>query len=118
MTYDEQLGLVERGTPGHRASAQVMDVDAEIRALHRIMSRPPYDMEGARNRLAWVWLYGESASDARRESWRGYVIAHSTDRTAMTMYRVDGNPIHMQAHVTLPTPAQMLNVNVTIGGDE
>ena len=33
MEFDEQHGLVERGTAGHRASAEVADVAAEVAAL-------------------------------------------------------------------------------------
>jgi hypothetical protein len=67
MEFDPKFGLVERGTAGHRASAEVANVDAEIRAMHRIMSRPPYDMDLAARRYATVWLYGDKARDVRGE---------------------------------------------------
>ena len=40
MTFDEQHGWVERGTRGHHASAQGVDVDAEVAALDRMHARP------------------------------------------------------------------------------
>ena len=43
MEFDPKLGLVERGTAGHRASAEVVDVETEVDALDRIHARPPYE---------------------------------------------------------------------------
>lgn len=43
MTFDEQHGWVERGTRGHHASAQGVDVDAEVAALDRIHASLPYE---------------------------------------------------------------------------
>lgn len=39
MDFDERFGWVERGTKGHRASAQVMDLEREIATLDRIFAR-------------------------------------------------------------------------------
>lgn len=44
-----------------------MTLQDEIKALDRIKASPPYSMEDAQRRLAWVWLNGETAKDARRE---------------------------------------------------
>lgn len=43
MEFDPRFGLVERGTAGHRASAEVVDVDAEVDALDRIHASLPYE---------------------------------------------------------------------------
>lgn len=44
-----------------------MTLRDEIKALDRIKASPPYSMEDAQRRLAWVWLNGETAKDVRRE---------------------------------------------------
>lgn len=112
MIYDERHGWVERGTPGHRASAQVVDVDAEIRAMHRIISRPPYDMDLAARRYAQVWVFGETARHVR-----GCDVVQGVSRQGATMYAVEGDTLHIVHNVHLPSPAQTISVNVTIGGE-
>ena len=118
MIYDERFGWVDRGTPGHRASAQVVDVDAEILALRRIKARPAYDMDGAHERLSWVWLYNESAKDARRERDQylaGFDVGQG-GTTTFTTYAVEGDTLRIVHSVQLPVRAQTINVNVTVGG--
>lgn len=44
-----------------------MTLEEEIAVLDRLKASPPYSMEDAQRRLAWVWLYGETAKSARRE---------------------------------------------------
>jgi hypothetical protein len=41
--FDPQHGPAERGTAGHRASAEVADVAAEVAALDRIHASLPYE---------------------------------------------------------------------------
>lgn len=65
QTFDPQHGLVELGTPGVHSGAVVVDLDAEIAALDRIMASPIYDIEEAQTRCASVWLYGITAREAR-----------------------------------------------------
>lgn len=36
IEWDDDLGLVDRGTPGHHASAEVDSLGAEVAALDRI----------------------------------------------------------------------------------
>lgn len=43
MEFDPEYGLVERGTAGHRASAQVVDVAAEIAALRELAAQSYHD---------------------------------------------------------------------------
>ena len=53
MELDEQLGWVERGTPGVRASAQIEHLYFEIDALYRLHLRAN-DFGG--HRALWEWV--------------------------------------------------------------
>ena len=75
MEFDPEFGLVERGTAGHRASAQVVDLDAEIAALDRIHTAPPtIDPKWLRSELAFGTTPREAMAQgainrARRIQW-------------------------------------------------
>lgn len=69
MEFDPEYGMVERGTEGHRASAQVVDLDAEIAALDRVKASPEYSLELARRRYDNVKIWqGELPARRRRHA--------------------------------------------------
>jgi hypothetical protein len=126
MEFDEQFGMVERGTFGVRASAQGDDVDAEVAALDRIHARPLYDLLDAKWRRNEVTLWGSTAQQMRAATMRRAAPAHPNDpaiaravarRALRTRYRVEGDTLHIVQAVTLPVRAQTVTVNVTIGGE-
>jgi hypothetical protein len=140
MTYDEQHGPVERGTAGHRASAEVADVAAEVAALDRIHAAPPtIDPTWLRSELAFgttpreamaqgainrarnlevARRHAAAARDAIRNArlYAGFDVGQGGG-TAMTTYRVDGDTLRIVQAVTLPVRAQTVNVTLTIGGE-
>lgn len=100
MEFDLKFGLVERGTTGHRASAEVADVDAEVDALDRIGPRELYmthlrgeDREWAvrimagdtvarqERRRRWMWLASRSEDFVMQDRELAlYCIALKKDR--------------------------------------
>ncbi len=60
MTFDEQHGWVERGTPGVHSGAVVRDVEAECQALARLAYRA--DSFGSQSAL-WDWLCTAAGSE-------------------------------------------------------
>ncbi len=135
MTFDEQHGWVERGTAGHRASAEVADVAAEVAALDRTKARPVMALGWATRQLPfgvtpgemlrYKRAYGVHATGAvpRPPQQTDLIIARARirhgrrhGRVAET-YRVDGDTLHIVQPVTIPTRAQTVTVNATIGGE-
>lgn len=135
MEFDPQHGLVERGTRGHHASAQGVDVDAEIAALDRIHARPPTldpkwlrselafgttareaMAQGARNRARQIQWTRESMAAVLRDAHFqvGFDVGQD-GATAMTTYAVEGDTLRIVHNVQLPARAQTVNVTMTIG---
>lgn len=135
MDFDPQHGPVERGTRGHHASAQGVDVDAEVAALDRIHAHPVMGLGWATQQLPFGATPGEmlrykqahgvhATGCAPRPPQRtDLIIARARirhgrrhGRVAET-FRIEGNTVHLMYAVTLPTPAQTVNVTMTIGGE-
>lgn len=147
MDFDPQHGLVERGTRGHHASAQGVDVDAEIAALDRIHAHPTHDASYVKWRRREVEWWGSTVSELRaladarpprparpadrnnpeiaraiqRRSLRARVYAGfdvgQGSTTAMTTYRVEGDTLRIVHTAMVPARVQTVNVTMTIGGE-
>lgn len=137
MDFDPQHGPVERGTRGHHASAQGVDVDAEVAALDRIHARPstldPQWLrselafgttaqeamaQGARNRARQIQWARESRAAVLRvaQTYAGFDVGQDS-ATAMTTYAVEGDTLSIVHTARMPTPAQIVDVTMTIGGE-
>lgn len=137
MEFDPEYGMVERGTAGHRASAQVVDVAAEIAALDRIMASPPTldpdwlrselafgttareaMAQGARNRARQIQWTRESRAAVLREArlYAGFDVGQD-GATVMTTYRVEGDTLRIVHTAMLPARVQTMDVTMTIGGE-
>lgn len=137
MTYDEMFGWVERGTRGHHASAQGVDVDAEIAALDRIHARPPTldpkwlrselafgttareaMAQGARNQARQIQWTRESRAAVLRDAqfYAGFDVGQGS-ATVMATYAVEGDTLRIVQTARLPVPAQTVNVTMTIGDE-
>lgn len=147
MNFDEQHGWVECGTRGHRASAQGVDVDAEVAALDRIHAHPIHDASYVKWRRREVEWWGSTVSElraladarparpARRADRNGPEITRAIQRralrarvyagfdvgqdgaTAFTTYAVEGDTLRIVHTARMPLPAQTVNVTMTIGGE-
>lgn len=81
MEFDPKFGLVERGTAGHRASAEVVDVDAEVDALDRIGPRELYMTHLRGEDRAWAVRIMAGDTVARQERRRRWAwIASQQER--------------------------------------
>ncbi len=139
MEFDPQHGLVERGTAGRCASAEVADVAAEVAALDRIHAAPPtIDPKWLRSELAFGTTPREAMAQGAINRARDLAVKQRHDAaardtiraansyawfdvgqrggTTMTTYRVEGDLLRIVQAVTLPARAQTVTVNATIGG--
>lgn len=135
MTFDEQHGWVELGTPGVHGGAVVRDLDAEVAALERMMSHPVMGLGWATRQLPFGVTPGEmlrykqahgvhaTGVVPRPAQQNDRIIARARVRhgrrhgRVSTTYTVEGGTVRIIHNVQLPAPAQAVNVTMTIGGE-